>query len=203
MTYLSEHLTLEEVTRASSYPIPESFEEKIPRLAAQFESVRAAGGGVPITLSSYYRSQFVNTLVGGAHESDHLIAEAWDGTPDKSATDITSWARSVVASIAARQTPDIGQMIIYPYSDGHAHISFPGARGKVNEFLVEVAASGSNRYALWDGVGPLPPWIGKGVPGASSDAGLPTDEGAAGGLKWVTLALLLFTLWVLSEVLGD
>ena len=195
MTYLSDHLTVEEVNAASSWPMSNQAAANIPDLATQFEAIRAAGGSAPITLTSFYRSAVKNLIVGGASNSDHLTGEAWDGVPQ--GVDLETWARSVIGAINAGSTPAVGQLIIYPYSDGHVHVSFAGARGKLNEFYVEVAGSGPNRYAPWDGVSALPQWTGDTSSGAPADPGLPTDEGAADntGRTLLFLFVAFLLLW--------
>lgn len=202
MTYLSDHLTVEEVSGASSWPMSAQAAANIPALAGQFEEIRLAGGDIPITLHSFYRNAVKNVFVGGASNSDHLTGQAWDGTPDKAQTDIVTWAQRVIAARLQGQISGWGQLILYPYSDGHVHVSFRGARGKVDQIYVEVAKSGANRYAPWDGVSPLPAWQGAGAGGLPSDAGLPTDEGAGSKVSAAGVAGVIVLVWLFWEVFG-
>ena len=90
---LSEHLDLSEVTRSamakrlgvSNMPTPEHI-ENFKKLAENiFEPIRKHFG-VPIMISSGYRSKELNTAIGGAKSSQHLLGQAldldMDGTPN-------------------------------------------------------------------------------------------------------------------------
>lgn len=83
MSQLSEHFTLEEFTRTDSglpnIADPEEI-DKLRTLAAFMEKVRAALGGHPITVNSAFRSEAVNTFVGGVPDSAHRLALACDFT---------------------------------------------------------------------------------------------------------------------------
>jgi zinc D-Ala-D-Ala carboxypeptidase len=65
----------------------ESTMGNILNTAMHMEKVRECLGGVPILISSWYRSPALNTQVGGARNSDHLLGAAVDfiapayGTP--------------------------------------------------------------------------------------------------------------------------
>lgn len=82
---LSNHFTLEELTRSSTARdlgidnTPPA--EIVPRLvyvAEMLERIRAALGGVPIIVSSGYRCDALNRAVGGAKDSDHTRGHAAD-----------------------------------------------------------------------------------------------------------------------------
>ena len=90
---LSEHLDLSEVTRSdmakrkglSNMPTPEHL-ENFKKLAENiFEPIRKHFG-VPIMISSGYRSKALNTAIGGSLTSQHCQGEAididMDGTPN-------------------------------------------------------------------------------------------------------------------------
>jgi hypothetical protein len=90
---LSEHLDLSEVTRSdmakrkglSNMPTPEHI-ENFKKLAENiFEPIRKHFG-VPIMISSGYRSKELNTAIGGSLTSQHCSGEAididMDGTPN-------------------------------------------------------------------------------------------------------------------------
>lgn len=111
---LSPHFTLEELTRSDTAtamgldntPPP----ELLPRLillAEMLERIRSTLG-VPVIVSSGYRSQRVNTAVGGATTSDHPQGHAADivapafGTP----TDVARLLAPLVSTLG------IGQIIL-------------------------------------------------------------------------------------------
>jgi zinc D-Ala-D-Ala carboxypeptidase len=82
---LSEHLDLAEVIKSdtakrkgiSNMPTPEHL-ENFKKLAENvFEPIRKHFG-VPIHISSGYRSKELNTLIGGAKNSDHCFGMAID-----------------------------------------------------------------------------------------------------------------------------
>lgn len=91
---LSDHFTLEELTASQTAsrfnidntPSPDIVAE-LTRLADFLESVRTLLGGVPITVSSGYRSVELNARIGGASNSQHCKGQAADllvpsyGTP--------------------------------------------------------------------------------------------------------------------------
>ena len=90
---LSAHLDLSEVTRSdmakrkgiSNMPTPEHI-ENFKKLAENiFEPIRKHFG-VPIMISSGYRSKDLNTAIGGSLTSQHCLGQAldldMDGTPN-------------------------------------------------------------------------------------------------------------------------
>jgi zinc D-Ala-D-Ala carboxypeptidase len=93
-TKLSEHFTLEEFTASQTAarkgidntPSPEIVAQ-LRNTSAMLEKVRALLGGVPVIISSGYRSPALNALVGGAKSSAHMTGRAADilvpafGTP--------------------------------------------------------------------------------------------------------------------------
>jgi hypothetical protein len=92
---ISEHLDLSELIRSDSakragitnMPPPEHI-ENLKKLAENiFEKVRAHFG-VPIRISSGYRSKELNSKIGGAQTSQHSSGEAID--IDMDGTDITN-----------------------------------------------------------------------------------------------------------------
>jgi hypothetical protein len=90
---LSEHFTLAELTQSQTAaraglkndPTPESL-ENLKHLAGRLEAIRKLLGR-PMVISSGYRSPAVNSLVGGAPNSQHMLGQAADfiapayGTP--------------------------------------------------------------------------------------------------------------------------
>ncbi len=93
---LSEHFTLDEFTHsqvairigASNDP-PLELLPNLKRTAQGLEAVRELLGGLPIHVSSGYRSPMVNNMVGSKPSSQHLLGQAVDftcpafGTPEQ------------------------------------------------------------------------------------------------------------------------
>jgi zinc D-Ala-D-Ala carboxypeptidase len=87
VTRLTQHFTLEEITR-SDYAVRQGLDNTPPPalmgnalpLAEGLERVRAVLG-VPVFISSGYRSPAVNRGVGGAASSQHLKFQAADVSP--------------------------------------------------------------------------------------------------------------------------
>ena len=63
----------------AAYP-QEWREDRAVHLAATFEDIRAMLGGVPITISSAFRTPMYNAAVGGAKLSQHVQGRALDIT---------------------------------------------------------------------------------------------------------------------------
>lgn len=93
MTSLSDHFTLEELTRTDTgipnVPTPRQV-DRLRHLAACLEKIKAkALNGLPVIVSSGFRSEAVNRAVGGSPTSDHRNGDAADikcpkfGTPCK------------------------------------------------------------------------------------------------------------------------
>jgi hypothetical protein len=90
---LSKHLSLAEVTRSetakrkgvSNMPTPEHLENFKLLAEKVFEPIREHFG-VPIHISSGYRSKELNKAIGGSSSSQHLLGQAididMDGTPN-------------------------------------------------------------------------------------------------------------------------
>jgi hypothetical protein len=94
---LSKNLTLAEVTRSetakrrgiSNMPTPEHI-ENFKKLAENvFQPIREHFG-VPIHISSGYRSKALNTAIGGSLSSQHCQGEAIDIDMDGSANGVTN-----------------------------------------------------------------------------------------------------------------
>lgn len=87
MQQLTPHFSLDELTatqagdRAGLDNHPRDWQiRNLIRVARTLEQVRELLGGVPILISSGYRSPPVNKLVGGAQDSAHLRGQAVDFT---------------------------------------------------------------------------------------------------------------------------
>lgn len=114
MTRLSPHFTLAELTRSSTAerlrldntPPPDVL-RALQSTADMLERVRATLG-VPVIVTSGYRSPAVNAAVGGVTSSDHLAGQAADivapayGTPHLVATTL----------VPLLSTLGIGQIIL-------------------------------------------------------------------------------------------
>jgi len=118
---------------------------------AQVLEVARARGGVPLRVTSGYRSRAYNAAVGGSSTSQHLTGSAADFVPV--GVSLAEWANRVAPSL---DPASFGQLILYPWTQGHAHLSLPNrASGRRGELLVEV---GRNDYAAWTPGRPFPAW---------------------------------------------
>jgi zinc D-Ala-D-Ala carboxypeptidase len=94
---LSEHLDLAEVTRStdakrrgiSNEPTAEHIENFKIIAEKIFEPIRKHFG-VPIFISSGYRSSALNKAIGGASSSQHLLGQALDLDMDGSSSGVTN-----------------------------------------------------------------------------------------------------------------
>lgn len=94
---LSKHLSLAEVTRSetakrngiSNMPTPEHLENFKLLAEKVFEPIREHFG-VPIHISSGYRSKGLNTAIKGSSSSQHCSGEAIDIDMDGSASGVTN-----------------------------------------------------------------------------------------------------------------
>ena len=94
---LSNHLDLGEVTRSESakregiinMPTPEHYENLKVIAEKVFEPIREHFG-VPIFISSGYRSEALNIYIGGSRSSDHSRGRALDLDLDGSSSGVTN-----------------------------------------------------------------------------------------------------------------
>ena len=94
---LSNHLDLGEVTRSESakregiinMPTPEHYENLKVIAEKVFEPIREHFG-VPIFISSGYRSEALNVYIGGSRSSDHSKGRALDLDMDGSSSGVTN-----------------------------------------------------------------------------------------------------------------
>jgi len=94
---LSKHLDLAEVTRSESakregiinMPTPEHYENLKVIAEKVFEPIREHFG-VPILISSGYRSEALNVYIGGSRSSDHSKGRALDLDMDGSSSGVTN-----------------------------------------------------------------------------------------------------------------
>ena len=101
---LSEHFTLEEMIFSQTAarkgidntPTP-AIMANLKKTAALLEQVRAALGGVPILVSSGYRSPELNKAIGGAKASAHMLGLAADFTAPAAGT-VLQVAKKIAAA---------------------------------------------------------------------------------------------------------
>lgn len=149
---LSEHLDLSEVTRSdmakrkgiSNMPTPEHL-ENFKKLAQNiFEPIRKHFG-VPIHISSGYRSKALNTAIGGSLTSQHCSGEAIDIDMDGSANGVTN--KMVFEFIKANLNFD---QLIWEFGTKDApdwvHVSFETTGKQRKQILRAVKSGGKTTY---------------------------------------------------------
>jgi hypothetical protein len=149
---LSEHLDLSEVTRSdsakrkgiSNEPTPEHL-ENFKKLAENiFEPIRKHFG-VPIYLSSGYRSKALNAAIGGSATSQHCTGEAIDIDMDGSANGVTN--KMVFDYIKANLNFD---QLIFEFGTKDApdwvHVSYESTGKQRKQVLRAVKAGGKTSY---------------------------------------------------------
>jgi len=149
---LSEHLDLSEVTRSdsakrkgiSNEPTPEHL-ENFKKLAENiFEPIRKHFG-VPIHLSSGYRSKALNAAIGGSATSQHCTGEAIDIDMDGSANGVSN--KMVFDYIKANLNFD---QLIWEFGTKDApdwvHVSFESTGKQRKQVLRAVKAGGKTSY---------------------------------------------------------
>lgn len=158
---LAPNFTLDEFEAVSSGgAVPASLIPKAREVAMLLQVIRDMIG-VPLILTSYWRSVGAEVEMGHTYHSQHVTGSAVDARAPGIASDEV--IAQIVAAMQAKTFPDFGQLIGYPLPDRHFHISLADrASGKKNEILyrVDVTGSGSHDYAAWDGVSTPPAWIG-------------------------------------------
>jgi D-alanyl-D-alanine dipeptidase len=147
---LSKNLALAEVTRSetakrkgiSNMPTPEHI-ENFKKLAENvFQPIREHFG-VPIHLSSGYRSKALNTAVGGSLSSQHCTGEAID--IDMDGTSITN--KQVFDFI--KQHVNFDQMIWEFGTDANpdwVHVSYESTGKQRKQVLRAVKQGGATKY---------------------------------------------------------
>jgi zinc D-Ala-D-Ala carboxypeptidase len=134
---LSPHFTDAELDVVGA---PAAVRANAAKLAQLLEGVRAELG-VPLRVTSGYRSPDRNSTVGGAAHSQHMDGTAADFVP-VGLTRAQTNAR-LKAAAAAGRLPAFGQLILYPYTDDHVHLSLPRGTAKDGEVLNSL---GAGRY---------------------------------------------------------
>jgi hypothetical protein len=149
---LSEHLDLAEVTRSdsakrkgiSNMPTPEHI-ENFKKLAENiFEPIRKHFG-VPIHISSGYRSKALNTAIGGSLTSQHCTGEAIDIDMDGSSSGVTN--KMVFEFIKSNLNFD---QLIFEHGTKDApdwvHVSFESTGKQRKQVLRAVKSGGKTAY---------------------------------------------------------
>ena len=149
---LSEHLDLAEVTRSetakrkgiSNIPTPEHL-ENFKKLANNiFEPIRKHFG-VPIHISSGYRSKALNTAIGGSLTSQHCYGEAIDIDMDGSSNGVTN--KMVFEFIKANLNFD---QLIWEFGTKDApdwvHVSFETTGKQRKQILIAFKNGGKTAY---------------------------------------------------------
>jgi zinc D-Ala-D-Ala carboxypeptidase len=147
---LSKNLTLSEVTRSetakrrgiSNMPTPEHI-ENFKKLAENvFQPIRDHFG-VPIRISSGYRSKELNTAIGGSLSSQHCKGEAID--IDMDGTTVTN--KQIFDFVKANINFD--QMIWEFGTDANpdwVHVSYNSDGAQRKQILKAVKAGGATKY---------------------------------------------------------
>lgn len=131
MTKLTPHFSLEELCTTDDKDLKElnleegkKVKDKLIKLAEFAESVRAILG-CPLTVTSAFRCEKLNTKIKGSAMSQHLFAEAIDIIPMKMSA-FEAFAKILISGIA------YGQMILEKRGKGHLiHISMGFKRQKM------------------------------------------------------------------------
>jgi hypothetical protein len=146
---LSEHLDLSEVTRSdsakrkgiSNMPTPEHI-ENFKKLAENiFEPIRKHFG-VPILISSGYRSKELNKSIGGATTSQHLLGQALDLDMDGTPNGVTN--KMVFDYIKANLNFD---QLINEFDYSWVHVSYNPTGKQRKQILNAVKVGGKTSYA--------------------------------------------------------
>ena len=149
---LSEHLDLSEVTRSdsakrkgiSNMPTQEHL-ENFKKLAENiFEPIRKHFG-VPIMISSGYRSKALNTAIGGSLTSQHCTGEAIDIDMDGSSNGVTN--KMVFEFIKSNLNFD---QLIWEFGTKDApdwvHVSFESTGKQRKQILRAIKSGGKTAY---------------------------------------------------------
>lgn len=150
---LSSHFSMSELTTTSqgldNKPDAAQTAALVALCVRALEPIRALLG-VPLQVTSGFRSAAVNKAIKGAAKSQHLLGEAADVVP----VGYPGGAEAAMQAIAAevkKGTILLDQVIVYPLG-GFLHVSYTERRANRCELLRSEAAGGSG--------GPYHPWTG-------------------------------------------
>jgi hypothetical protein len=146
---LSEHLDLSEVTRSdmakrrglSNMPTPEHIENFKILAENIFEPIRKHFG-VPIFVSSGYRSKELNKAIGGATTSQHLLGQAIDIDMDGTSKGVTN--KMVFDYIKANLNFD---QLINEFDYSWVHVSYNPTGKQRKQILDAKKVGGKTSYA--------------------------------------------------------
>jgi hypothetical protein len=176
---LSSHFSTAEPALANLEAAPQEVRAAAQHTVTILEAVRAVLG-VPLVVTSFWRSPEHNAEVGGVNASQHLTGNAADVIPKGLALG-TAYDR---LRPMLEQLPEFGQMIFYPVK-GHIHISTTdgtNSRRKVLFAYPDASKPGGTRYEF---------------PNDAAVNELPRGLfGAGGATPWWVLPLLLVVVLV-------
>lgn len=143
---MTPHFTLAEFTRTGTglpnEPMPSHVAALTSLCLHVLEPIRTLLG-VPLRVTSGFRSSAVNAAIKGAAGSQHLKGEAADIVP------VGMDVETAMARIAAARIP-VDQLIVYPRG-GFIHVSYAAGKAQRRQLLRSDAAGGSG--------GPYHPWL--------------------------------------------
>lgn len=121
---LTTHFTLDEFAVSASHPgvvepVPDALQGYCRLLAILALQPARNALGVPLRVTSGYRSEALNRAVGGSPTSQHRLAQAADVTTDDPAA-LFVWLRET-------EPAGIGQVIYYP-ARRFVHVALASAR---------------------------------------------------------------------------
>lgn len=142
---LSPHFSLAELTRTgtgiANDPAPAQVAALTSLCLHVLEPIRALLG-VPLRVTSGFRSSAVNAAIKGAAGSQHLKGEAADIVP------VGMDVETAMGRIVAARLP-VDQLIVYPRG-GFLHVSHSSQRVQRGELLRSAAPGGSGGpYSRW------------------------------------------------------
>jgi len=154
---LSKNLSLKEVTKSntaikkgiSNNPTHEHLDNLVKLAANIFQPIREAFG-VPIGISSGYRSIQLNDIIGGSGSSQHCKGEALDLDAD-----IFGGCTNEEIFFFIRDNLEFDQLIgEFPNEDGEykwVHVSYTGSRTNRMMILEANKVKGRTKYTRIDG----------------------------------------------------
>ena len=142
---MTPHFTLAEFTRTGTglpnEPMPSHVAALTSLCLHVLEPIRTLLG-VPLRVTSGFRSSAVNAAIKGAAGSQHLKGEAADIVP------VGMDVETAMARIAAARIP-VDQLIVYPRG-GFIHVSYAAGKAQRRQLLRSDAAGGSGgQYHPW------------------------------------------------------
>lgn len=133
------------------WPLGVGYAAKRLALAERLQWLRDLAG-VPMLITSAWRSAARNAEIGGSATSQHMQGEAVDTVAWL--VPIRTLAARVLASVRAGQAPAFGQIIFYP-NEGHVHVSLPTLGQRNGEVRYKDA---TGRYPFLTSANALPVW---------------------------------------------